>query len=61
MAEPGLRGDVSLFQIVARSASSEFECIDKIYEANVLAGKIKDTAGGFERFLEKLKAVFHNE
>ena len=35
--------------------------IDKIYEANVLAGKIKDTAGGFERFLEKLKAVFHNE
>ncbi len=56
-----MRGDVSLFQIVARSASSEFECIDKIYEANVLAGKIKDTAGGFERFLEKLKAVFHNE
>ncbi len=31
-----------LYQTLIRSASSEFECIDKIYEENVQAGKIKD-------------------
>lgn len=54
-AEPVLGGKTSLFQRVVRSASPEFECIDQIYEANVLAGKIKDTLGNFDWFLEQLR------
>lgn len=45
----------SLYEIVRRSASPEFECIDRIYEANVLAGRIRDTIGGLDEFITKLK------
>ncbi len=38
----------SLTQAVRNSVSPEFECIDKIYEANVLDGRIRDTMGSFE-------------
>lgn len=45
----------SLYETVIRSASSEFECIDRIYEANVLEGRIRDTIGGLDEFMAKLK------
>lgn len=45
----------SLFQTVIRSASPGFECIDQIYEANVLEGKITDAAGEFADVLEKIR------
>lgn len=45
----------SLYEAVIRSASPEFECIDRIYEANVLEGRIRDTIGGFDEFITKLK------
>ena len=44
-----------LYQTVIRSVSSEFECIDSIYEANVLAENIKDTVGNFTEVIERLK------
>lgn len=40
---------------IIKSVSSEFECIDRIYESNVKAGKIKDTVGDLGRVLEKLR------
>lgn len=40
---------------IIKSASSEFECIDRIYEANVKAGRIKDTVGDLKGVLEKLR------
>lgn len=55
MAEPGWNGNMDLFQRVVRSASPEFECIDQIYEANVLAGKIKDTWGRAEWFFAQMR------
>lgn len=45
----------SLYETVIRSASSEFECIDKIYEANVLEGRIRDTIGDLSEFINRLK------
>lgn len=42
------------YQRIVRSASAEFECINKIYEANVTAGIIKDTGGDFKWLLEQL-------
>lgn len=48
-----LRG--GLYNNVIKSVSSEFECIDKIYEANVQAGKIKDTEGELSSVLDKLR------
>lgn len=45
----------SLYETVIRSVSPEFECIDRIYEANVLEGRIQDTIGGLDKFIEKLK------
>lgn len=45
----------SLYQTVMRSASSAFECIDRIYEANVLAGNIKDAKGDFDELLRKVR------
>ena len=45
----------SLYETVTRSVSPEFECIDKIYEANVLEGRIHDTIGGFDEFINRLK------
>ena len=44
-----------LRQCVLRSVSPEFECIDKIFEANVLKGKISDTVGNFDEFIKMLK------
>lgn len=38
-----------------RSVSPEFECVDKIYEANVREGRIRDTDGGADGFFEKLR------
>lgn len=38
-----------------RSISPEFECIDKIYEANVLEGRIQDTIGTFSELIRRLK------
>lgn len=43
-----------LEQTVFKSVSPEFECIDKIYEANVLDGRIRDTIGNFDDFLYRL-------
>ena len=45
----------SLYGTVIRSVSPEFECIDRIYEANVLEERIRDTIGGFDEFITKLK------
>lgn len=47
--------DDSLYDRMKRSVSSEFECIDQIYEANVLAGRITDTIGSFAEMIHKLK------
>ena len=44
-----------LWNECARSVSAEFECVDKIYEANIKAGKITDTEGDADWLLEKLK------
>ncbi len=43
-----------LYRTIIKSASPEFECIDKIYEANVKAGKIKDRIEDFTEVLKKL-------
>lgn len=53
-AEPVLEKTGNLFQRLIRSASSAFECIDLIYEANVKVDKIKNTEGKFEWLVEKL-------
>ncbi|MCM1237314.1 MAG: sulfotransferase [Ruminococcus flavefaciens] len=44
-----------LYQLIIRSASPEFECIDKIYEANVQEGKVKDTEEGVNQIFEKIR------
>lgn len=54
-AERIFENEKNLFQRVIRSASPEFECIDRIYEANLLAGNIKDTDGDFSNLLRKLE------
>lgn len=46
--------NTGLYQRAVRGVSSEFECVDRIYEANVLDGRISDVGGGFEWFLTKL-------
>ena len=38
-----------------RSVSPEFECVDKIYEANIKAGKITNAKGEAEALLQRLK------
>lgn len=38
-----------------RSVSPEFECVDKIYETNVLESKIQNTIGNPETFLDLLR------
>lgn len=40
---------------IKRSVSPEFECIDKIYEENVLTGKICDILGNSDDLFRKLK------
>lgn len=54
-AECILENKRNLFERVIRSASSEFECINKIYESNILADKIRDKGGDLEWMLGKLK------
>lgn len=46
---------ISMDQMFLKSVSPQFECIDRIYEANVLAGKIRDTIGNFEDFIYRLR------
>lgn len=55
-AERILENKSDLFQRIIRSASPEFECIDKIYENNILAGNIKDVEndGGITWLLDQL-------
>lgn len=38
-----------------RSSSAEFECIDKIYEANIKAGKITNADGNVQALLDRLR------
>lgn len=45
----------ALDQMVIRSASPAFECVDKIYESNVKMGIIRDTEGDFEHLLKELR------
>lgn len=44
-----------LCQKIIDSASARFECIDRIYETNVIKGYIKDSDGNLENLLEKLR------
>ncbi len=44
-----------LYETVIRSVSPEFECIDKIYEANVLQGKIHNVTGSFDEVIQRLR------
>jgi len=44
-----------LYYSLIKSVSSEFECIDKIYEKNVTEGRIKDAEGDFEWLLKQLE------
>lgn len=44
-----------LHEKIIRSVSPEFECIDKIYEANVVGGRIQDTIGDFDELIRRLK------
>lgn len=51
----GLFQNAGWYQRIVRSASAEFECINRIYEANVIAGRIKNAGGDFQWFLDQLK------
>lgn len=55
----GISGYGDLREMVKRSVSPEFECIDKIYEENVLRGSIQDTIqdsnGDFDELVRYLK------
>lgn len=44
-----------IIQKMKRSVSPEFECIDKIYEANVLEGRIQDAIGTFKELVYRLE------
>ncbi len=55
LAEGTMLGGATLYQTLLRSVSPEFECIEKIYEANRSAGKIGDAKGNLEELLETLK------
>lgn len=50
-----LENKKDLFQRMIRSASPDFECIDKVYEANILKGTIKNIEGDLEWLFTKLK------
>lgn len=45
-------GDI--YDQVIGSASDEFECVDQIYEANVVRGRIKNAVGDFEFLINKI-------
>lgn len=44
-----------LYETVKRSVSPEFECVDKIYETNVLQGKIHKVTGSFDEVIQQLR------
>lgn len=51
----GIEGKVRNWrENLLRSVSVEFECIDKLYEANIREGNIKDVGGDFLWLVEKL-------
>lgn len=50
----GFLQNAEWYQRIVRSASSEFECIDKVYEVNVISSKIKDSEGDFSWLIEQL-------
>lgn len=54
-AEHILENNSSLFQRVVRSASPEFECINRVYEENILVGNMKNTEGDFSNLLKTLE------
>ena len=54
-AEDILGNRRNLCQKIASSASPQFECINHIYEENILAGNVEDAEGDFSNMLEKLK------
>lgn len=45
----------SLKENLLRSVSVEFECIDKIYEANIKSNLIKDVSDGYNALIERLR------
>lgn len=51
----GFSTEGDLYHTLKRSVSPEFEYIDKIYEANVLGGRIRDTIGSFNDLINKLR------
>lgn len=54
-AEHILENNSSLFERVVRSASPEFECINRIYEENILDENVRDAEGDFNDLLKILK------
>ncbi len=48
----GLQGEKDR---LCRSVSAEFECVDRIYEENIINGLINDADTGFEEFIERVK------
>lgn len=54
-AESVPSSDSNIIHKMKKSVSPEFECIDTIYEANVLKGKIRDTIGTFDELICRLK------
>lgn len=48
----GLQGEKDR---LCRSVSAEFECIDRIYEENIISGMINDADMGFEEFIGQIK------
>ena len=52
----GYNGDLYEEQAsLHQSVSAEFECIDKIYEENIIRGNIKDADGTFQDLIGKIK------
>lgn len=50
--DTGLHGEKDK---LCRSVSAEFECVDRIYEENIISGMINDADSGFEEFIERIK------
>lgn len=47
--------DIQKEKGLRKSVSPEFECIDRIYEENIMNGNIKDADGSFDEFLKRVK------
>ncbi len=52
----GIKGNSKGLEKFLTTVSVEFECIDKIYEANIKAGIIKDAKGDSAKLLEELRS-----